>query len=122
MSDYHIMAQALDEKTVQVAFHIPVPDVVNEAGINYRAALVQQLTQDGATIVSAYPNTPGLEITALEAGELLEVMRSVRFSRLGLTPAEKAAELDVEYAAVQANLLSDKQTELEWWGADRDVA
>jgi hypothetical protein len=122
MSDYHVMSQSADLKTVQIVFHIPVPDVVNEAAINYRAALVQQLTLDGAVIVSAYPNTIGAEITLLEAGELLEVVKSVRFSRLGLTPAEKAAELDVEYAAVQASLLTDKQAELEWWGADRDVA
>ena len=121
MSDYHIMAQSTDEKTVQVAFHISVPDAVNEAGVNYRAALVQQLTIEGP-IVSAYPNTIGAELTAMEAGELLEVVRSVRFSRLGLTPAEKAAELDAEYAAVQASLLATKQVELEWWGADRDVA
>lgn len=122
MSDYHVMNQSIDQKTVQVAFHIPVPDAVNEAGVNYRLALVQQLTLDGAVIESAYPNTQGAEITLMEAGELLEVVRSVRFSRLGLTPAEKAVELDAEYATVQASLLSDKQTELEWWGADRDVA
>lgn len=118
---YHILEQGVDLKTARVAMHIAVPDVLNEAGVSYRQVLVWQKTLGGAQIQSAVPNIGAGELTQLQNGEILEVIETVRFSRLGLSKAEKKAELDAAYNNRKTDLLSEKQTELEWYGSAIDV-
>ena len=41
--NYHVLTQAEEKKTIQVLLHISMPDLTNEAGINYRTALVEYI-------------------------------------------------------------------------------
>jgi len=66
MSDYHILAGDRYGNSYRVVFHIPVPDLTNEIGVNYRTAIVEW--QGGAVaIVSSVPFIEGSELTQLQA-------------------------------------------------------
>jgi hypothetical protein len=125
MSDYHVMTQGEKKKTAQVVMHIPVPNVNNQIGVNYRLALKQLLEStlpEGQTqIESRYPGTGAPELAQLQNGEVYEAVRTYRFSSINLTPAQKQAELDTFYRDANAAVLAEKQDELEYWGYDRDV-
>lgn len=123
MSDYYLLTQAQDKKTINVAFHIPIPDVNNEAGKSYRLALKEKLEHESETgiITSQIPNLPTAELTRMQSVEIYEIMRSKRFSRLGLTSLQKRNELDAEYNILKIEARDELQVELEWWGLARDV-
>jgi len=100
-------------------FHVPVPDLVNEVGVNYRTAIVEW--QGGAAaIVSNVPFIEGPELTQLQAGELFEVRRTFH-SNPDETLAQKRAKLDVMFADVQAEEQQNFQDILGYWGYNRDV-
>lgn len=127
MSNYHTLTQAEDKKTVNVVFHIPVPEGgTNQADVLWRDAVVAE--QGGsANIVSVLPGIEPTEDTLLKAGALIEVPKSLRFSRLGLTPAEKKAEIEAEYNRLSGSdpkysILALKQITLEWIGYEADVS
>lgn len=43
MSDFHVLQQAEDKKTIEVVFHFDVPATNNNAGISYQTAIVSFL-------------------------------------------------------------------------------
>jgi hypothetical protein len=120
MSDYHIMLQTWNKKKLQVVFHIPLPDILNNAGFSYRTALKQSLETSG-TITSIYPNTSSDELTKIQNGEVYEVVEYVSFSSTILTPAQKASEIDNYFNNFKNKILELKKLGLEWWGLDRDI-
>ena len=69
MSDYHITSADVFGNRFNVVMHFPVPDQVNDAGVNYRTAVVEY--QGGAPIQSVLPSI-GAEQTQLDAGEIIE--------------------------------------------------
>ena len=123
MSDYHLLTQSKDLKTIQVIAHIPVPDIVNAAGKNYRLALKEKLESgsESGTITSQCPSISPAELTQMQAGEIYEVVASYRFSVLGLTSAQKQAELDVAFNSQKIRTQNALNIELKWWGHTRDV-
>ncbi len=119
MSDYHILSQAADKKTVNVVFRIPIPDVNNQAGKSYRTALVEKLTRESGTIESKSPFSTAEELTEVQNGEIYEVLTSKRFSSLSLTNVQKRDELDAEFNMLKTEAINQLKTELEWWGYKR---
>jgi hypothetical protein len=105
---------------VQVVFHFPVPDTTNFAGVNYRTALVEYLTRDGATITSAYPGIDAGELTQLQAGEVYETVDTVVFDGK-LSNTEKRDLIDATWTAKNSVFLAKFQEGLTFWGYDRDV-
>jgi hypothetical protein len=123
MSNYHLLTQAQDKKTINVIFHIPIPDVQNAAEKSYRLALKEMLehASETGTIESICPDITAAELTQIQNGEIYEISRSKRFSSLSLTNAQKRDELDVEFNILKTEARSELQIELEWWGLKRDV-
>ena len=124
MSNYHILAQDLSEKTISIVFRIAIPDVMNNAGIPYRTALIDYLkhSRGVGTISSISPFSDAAELQQVQSGEIYEVQESVRFSSLALTDAQKADEIDARYDELTTESLSKLQVLLEWWGLKRTVA
>ena len=123
MSDYHLLTQSKDLKTIQVVAHIPVSDNVNAAGKNYRLALKEMLEfkSESGTITSQCPSISPAELTQMQAGEIYEILASYRFSVLGLTDGEKQAELDAAFNSQKTRTQNALNIELKWWGHERDV-
>lgn len=123
MSDYHLLTQAKDLKTVQAVCHIPIHDTNNAAGKSYRTALKEMLesrSEDG-TIASQCPSISPAELTQMQAGEIYEIPINYRFSILGLTNIQKRNELDAEFNEQKIVALNTLEIELAWWGFGRDV-
>lgn len=121
MSDIHLLDQVTKQDSIRCAFHIAIPAAGNnEAGIQWRTAIVQYQTQNGAAIESA---VPGLDTTAhdLDDGSVYEKLETVRFAA-DATPAVKAAAIQAAYTARKSALLQNAQNVLEWWGHELDEA
>lgn len=128
MSDYHILEQTRDGKQVNVVFHVTVPaSGTNSAGVTWRDAVVKERENEKdesgnfITISSMLKNINAGEATNLANGALIEVNDIVRFSRLGLTPAQKRTEIENYFNVINSNLITEKQAVLEWIGQDGDV-
>jgi len=122
MSDYHILKQARDKKTINAVFHISVPVAgTNLAGISWRDAVV--LDQGGAaninSTLSDVVNTQ--EETDMKAGAIIEVPTTVRFSSINLTIPQRKAEIEAEFNSVVMSLIAEKQLDLEFMGFNADV-
>jgi len=117
--DYHILAADKYGNRYNVAFHVPVPDQVNEVNVNYRTAIVEW--QGGAAIIeSVVPFIEGSELTQLQAGELYEVQR-VFHSNPNETLAQKRDRLDAIFADARTEVQQNFQSVLGYWGYSRDV-
>jgi len=126
MSDYHILQQALDKKTINVVFHLPIPGTgVNNAGVQWRDAIV--LDAGGSdNINSILPGIDPIELAAMKSGALIEKYESLRFSILDLTPVQKKAEIEARFIALKdsdpaISVVLQKQITLEWIGYENDV-
>lgn len=120
MSNYHIREADQYGNRFTVVFHIPIPNVTNQASVNYRAAIVEW--QGGAPIVSRLPS-PGAEQTQLDAGEIYELTEAFN-SNPNETLAQKRGRLDArwtELASVAGDFIQDLQNKLGFWGYERDV-
>jgi hypothetical protein len=120
MSDYHILRQSDDKKTLQVVFHIALSELLNAANVSYRTALVEYL----GTITSMVPNHAtdfSADEALLQSGALYEYVERVGMSTLALSNAEKRAEVEARFAEVETDELANIQVILEWWGYDNDV-
>ena len=128
MSDYHILAQDVEEKTINVVFHISVPSAgVNSAGILWRDAVLKEqnnlIREDGSPVIicSRIKDISIAENTGLKNGSLIERIETVRFSRLGLSSTEKKTEIEAKCKQVRANLILQKQNTLQWIGFEGNV-
>ena len=120
MADYHILASDTYGNRYQVVFHIPVPDLTNHIDVSYRSAMIEW--RGGASeIASQVPFISGAELTRMQAGELYEVSRSFN-SNPGETLIQKQNKLDVMFNEIKAEVQSDFQDILGYWGYSRDVS
>jgi len=121
MSDYHILTQDPKKKTVQVIFHIPVPSSgTNAAGISWQDAMVKE--QGGASnIVSSLSSIASEEESALKAGALIEVTKTVRFSSTNLSNDERKAEIEAAFEKAKKDVFAEKQIVLEWMGYEGNI-
>lgn len=121
MSNYHIRTTANDLKTVNAVFHIPIPDALNLVNVNWRAALVLELGGADA-ITSVLTDITTEEESAMKAGSIYEVSKTIRFSSLNITNTERLAEVEAAYTAAASSVLADKQVTLNFMGKDGDVS
>lgn len=121
MSEYHILEQSQDEKTIRVVYHFPVSAVAeNAASITYR-----DIVQKCCDLTSQLPNFEtefAQEYADMQAGTVIERVAVVRFSSIGLTPAEKRAEIEAQYEIERVAEFDRLQIEWEWYGYNADVA
>ena len=119
--DFHVLTQAMDKKTVNLVFHIPIPGTgVNEAGVQWRSALLAEL--GGANnITSVLPNISQAELDAMKSGALLELSTSVRFSSIYLDNAQRLNEIKAAYTATKDSTLAEKQITLAFIGYQGDI-
>jgi hypothetical protein len=119
MSDYHILQADEYGNKFRIAFHVSIPDQNNDAGINYRTALVEYLGGASA-IQSIVKGIDGTELTQLQAGELIEIPEEFNSNPNEDEPA-KRARLDARYTTLVAETQSKYQKKLSYWGYERDV-
>ena len=120
--DYHIREISKNGKTVNVVFHLPIPDAgTNQAGISWRTAIVKSL--GGADeITSVIPSIQGQqEETDMKAGAIVEINESVRFGSIYLSTANKKAKIEARYSELLADLVTNKQKELLFMGFSDNV-
>lgn len=115
--DYHILGGNRDGNSFQVVMHFSVPDVNNEAGVNYRTALVQTGLN---LVVSRVPFIAPVEQTQLNDGELYEHLVTFN-THPGETLIQKRDRLDALYQAYQTLIQDRLQNRLSYWGYSRDV-
>jgi hypothetical protein len=117
MADYHITSADQYGNRFTVVMHFPVPNTLNEAGVNYRAAVVEY--QGGAPIESVLPSI-GAEQTALDAGEIIERVYPFN-SNPNETPAQKQARLDAMWSQKKTQEQTVLENVLSYWGFNRTV-
>lgn len=118
MSDIHILEY--DQKSiVRCVFHIAIPEANNAVGISYRSALVQHL--GGASAIGSVLPDSG-EVAGLQAGSLLEVSETVRFSSINLTDAQRLQQVRAAYNARKDVLIAELQERLLFYGYSGTVA
>ena len=113
MSNIHILEKGPKNKTVNCIFHIAVPDATNAVGINWRDA-IQRATAPSA-LMSYNDSTENANI---EAGNILEVSQTVRFSSINLTNAQRLAEVTAAYADTKDALLQEVKDRLDFFGKE----
>jgi hypothetical protein len=125
MANYHLRIGLPDANAYQVIFHVPIPNVNNVVGVNYRTALVRSGL--GGTTIMAEGNAPGLITTAeknsIVSGALYEYVSQIN-TNPGETDAQLQARLDAMYTAfanVNQPLLQGLQHQLKYFGFDRTV-
>ena len=121
MSDYYILETAKDLATVRVVFHIPVSAANNAVGVSWQTALAASLGGADA-ITSVLADIAAEDLTALKNGSLFEKIETVRFTSLGLTNAQRLAEVETAYTAAKTVTLANFQITLNFYGKSGDVA
>lgn len=118
--DYHILEVSNDLKTVNVIFHVPIPTGNNTVEVAWRTALVAH--KGGAdAITSLLLDIIPADLTAMKAGEILEIPCSVRFGSLVMTDTERLDKIKTEYTIKRASELADLQIKLKYYGRKGDV-
>lgn len=122
MADYHALTSDKYENAMQVAFHVAVPDITNAAGYNVRQAIVDYKGghDDPTVIQSAVPFIDAGELAQLQAGEIVEVVRSYQ-GYPAQTLGDRQADLDALHPVVAAEVLADLQNILSYWGYSRVI-
>jgi len=120
MSDYHILTADENSNEIRVVAHIPVPDIVNDVGVNYRDALVQW--KDDTTSILHTDLITTAEQTQLDNGELYEHVASVSTPGTGMTLLEKRDMFDALYNDAVPRIQQKLANQLRYWGYSRDVA
>jgi len=117
MANYHVLGGLDDGRTYRIAFHVPVPDEANRAGVNLRTCVVQDPARD---LTSDVPWITAGEQTQLDAGEIVEIIRSYE-RKAGATVLEDRNALDALYTAGVPKIQDQLRQEYQYWGFDRDV-
>jgi hypothetical protein len=110
--DIHVLEFEKQERTIRCIFHIPVPAAgTNIANIQWRNAVAasQNTVSQLSTITAA-------EQSNLTAGALVEVIETVRFSKLGMSTTERVAEVKAAYQSAKSRVLAELQITLSFYG------
>jgi len=122
MSNYHILEQSEDKKTVRTVFHLPVPDYTTEAAVKLEASLVA--AKDSESPVSQVPNLATdnpTEYAAIQAGKIYEHVEAVRYSSVNLTNSQRIAEIESRYKILAVDAIEPLKTRLDLFGKSADV-
>jgi hypothetical protein len=121
MSNYHILIQDLERKSVSVVFHVPIPATgVNLASVQWREAVKKERAFNKAT-GSVLPDIIAAEQTQIDNGEIIEVMQEIGSSPVA-SDAVRKVQIEAEFNKVKVQLLSEKQITLAWIGYQANVA
>lgn len=121
MASYYVLNMDVKQDQLSVVYHVLIPAAAtNFAGLTFRNAIVERDSP-----VSALPDTfNGADITVEKAkvasGELYEVQKTIQFDA-NLSNANKKAVIDADYTATSAQILSELQNSLEFWGYSTTV-
>ncbi len=140
MSDYHVLEQSLDRKTITIVLHYPVPvaakNVVNK---NYRDIIPYMESNGPVGMTLVNPETDVLESVIpwiadtgfnpdgatepakIAAGEVIEVTRTHRFSSLNLTNPQKQAEIEALWGDVEQEVSDELDVGIQYYGYSNDV-
>jgi hypothetical protein len=121
MSDFHILTTAEDEKTVNVVFHFAVPSGNNDAGIPWSTALIRWLGGEQISVIPDHAIDFPAESSAMAAGTIFEKRKTVRFSRLGLSDAQKVAEIKAAWTSELAEAQAMLSVVIEYYGYHGNV-
>lgn len=116
MANIHILEQAQDKKTVRAVFHYAVSSGNNAVGESWSAVLLRHLGGEQISIIPDHATDFPAEAAAMANGTVLEHQATVRFSRLGLTNAEKLAEIQAAYTNKQDEVTAELQVKLNYYG------
>ncbi len=122
MSDYHIRESAIKDNRTTVVLHIPVPDVVNVVGVNYRTAL----RQFEPAHVSVVEGVTQAEQDAINAGSIVERVVHVEYLG-GASDASKLQAVEAAFTLHSSptallSQLAHLRAQLKYWGKSGDVA
>lgn len=118
MSNYHILEGRSDGNHFTVVYHLPVPDIDNAVGFNYREAVRGQLGVDWASTV---PHITIGEKTQILAGELYEHSWGYD-TQPGMSLVEKREELDAKFTTFSVGIIAQLEARYEFYGFDRDIS
>lgn len=118
MSDYHVMRAAEDGGTIDLVFHVPVPDENNAAGVNLRTCLVED---EGVVKESIVTWIETAEQTALSAGELLEYPY-ILHTHKDVPSAVKAAKIEELFTAGVPVVQEQLRQKYIYWHYNGNVA
>lgn len=107
----HVRAKDPKNKTINCVFHFTVPDANNYVGVPWNEAIQKEMLP--SPMMADNDSTENAQITA---GTVLEVPIVVRFSSTSLTSAERVAEIQAEYEAVESSVFSDLAAKLDYFG------
>ena len=102
---------------MRVVAHIPVPDVTNDVGVNYRTALIQML---GGEQISSVPFITQAEQDDLNAGALYEYGATFH-THPGEALPDKRARLDALWEQARVEIQAQLAYRLSYWGYSRNV-
>lgn len=120
MSNYHVLAGREDGNAYRVAFHIPIPNANNRAGVNYRTALTAS-GLGGSSIMSTGTG-PGQvatgEMNQITSGAIYEHVEEIETNPNETAVAYKARldSLFTEYADTGGQLLAKIRGRIEYFG------
>lgn len=119
MSDIHILEANNEGDKFTVAFHLPVPDEDNEAGINYRICISQDTSAaiypnvNNGSANSEVPDLVQAEKAAMDAGELVEF---VAVHQKLATLQDDVAALRARWAMLAAKANTLIRRRYRYWG------
>ena len=121
MSQWHVLSGSNDGNSYTVAFHVPVPSVVNRAGINYQTALVNSGL--GGKTVMTTGTGPG-QITSAELAEIQSGAVYEYLYQYGTNPSNTQAQdaaalgtLYTQFATAGGPVLGPLEKQLTYFGA-----
>ena len=112
MSNIHILDKDVENKTVNCVFHVASPTGNNAAGKTWYSVIKSYLKP-----VSVIEDNVA-ENTLIENGEVIEVVRTFRFSTIDITNAQRLAELQAFYDSRSVSFVSDLESKLNFYGKE----
>ena len=130
MSNYHVLYMNRKRTEATVVYHIPIPDEDNHAqnnsGNNFhnlRDALVEYLTQGGATITTMVPNLEtefASEWSDIQSGAIYEYSET-RGLNGNFDDSQRFSKWDDRYNTLETRWQRRWRRMLRLWGSDKDV-
>ena len=120
MANWHMRAGSADGNSYQVVFHIPLPNVGNRVGFNYRQALVNSKIGGETVLIEG---TDADQITVAEKGNITSGALFEYVESINTNPGEAAnvlkQRIDARYAELSnqaGDFMQKLKSRLEYWG------
>lgn len=128
MSNYHaLQSEPGEQGWTRVAFHIPIPDEANFAGVNLKQAVKERQAIDAKKIMRfQYSQVPWLgekfsqELEDIQNGLIVERVEKVAIDPK-LPSNKKQAAIDARYNQLKGMIIAQMRDRFEFWGFDRDT-